>query len=901
MKIDENSHLVIEDGENFNIRFDQNPNVSGKQQVAERILVIHAPVSRDLNDAVQNARSERRSSHVIVGKDGREIVQTVPFNVGARHTPGKDGSSIAIELQYPGELSETGDVRFKLKSGFKENTYILGSALNNSRYGYWPLFPTMQLDSLLKIITALKKVYEITDVVAAEEILETIVHPGPALPIIQLRERLLRQKLLNRSGRSLVLQETSRAVQLLGQPDRTKEANTLLSGMPIPQGTPVFVINERFEWYLIAVMAEVNGNPWLMGWVEKDAVQVNTDFVPVVNKEHFLETSDGRRFQHILPHKNGFDASPLMEGEKAPKFIIMHYTTGTKIESTINHFKNPSSKVCTHLLIGRDGRVVQFLPFNIRAHHSGFSWWETENNLNRFSIGIELDNAGKLKKRTVEGRDVWMSRKIIIPDDKVEFRPHWKNQKITHAWERFPDVQLEVARKIVKALKERYDSLKEILGHDDVNLLNREDPGPLFPMPDWRQELFGRRQPVIKKLYLGKQTAMISNYNGSSPNESTKLHTPSILPADSEVIVSGEFNPDEIWTQIIVKQPKKVKALKNQRGWVKTNSLTTVEEDKGKKRKKKNQPARLKTKTTSDQLFYRTGGGQPTPPVPGSPFQAGTRVRKQEERGKWTLVVVRDIINGETGFEGWVNSGLLSKKPIPKSTRSISGVPPGLPLWQHMDDHELGKDRPHPGDPAVFLFEESAAARVDLTKEWQFFIRAINYKMPPDKVSAIFGNLKAFCNHTGLGDAAHPRADFIQSENLNSPLPQLDKVRTCALSVMTGVVEGEHLVVEMMNGSQPPPLKPGRVQPQRIEEIDPDAYLFTPWSDRYLFFAANRSVRGGRETKPFAHGALYDYTLDGRPYTWLPHVKPAGLKVRYPLSRLHRLPPNSEIPSPYKP
>jgi hypothetical protein len=287
--------------------------------------------------------------------------------------------------------------------------------------------------------------------------------------------------------------------------------------------------------------------------------------------------------------------------------------------------------------------------------------------------------------------------------------------------------------------------------------------------------------------------------------------------------------------------------------------------------------------------------------VPGSPFQAGTRVRKQEERGKWTLVVVRDIINGETGFEGWVNSGLLSKKPIPKSTRSISGVPPGLPLWQHMDDHELGKDRPHPGDPAVFLFEESEAARVDLTKEWQFFIRAINYKMPPDKVSAIFGNLKAFCNHTGLGDAAHPRADFIQGENLNSPLPQLDKVRTCALSVMTGVVEGEHLVVEMMNGSQPPPLKPGRVQPQRIEEIDPDAYLFTPWSNRYLFFAANRSVRGGRETKPFAHGAIYDYTLDGRPYTWLPHVKPAGLKVRYPLSRLHRLPPNSEIPSPYTP
>ena len=906
MKINENSHLVIDEGENVNIRFIESPHASGNQQVAERILVIHAPGSKDVDQAVKFATDGRRSFHLFIGKDGKEIVQTVPFNVGARHTPGKDGSSIAIELQSAGELSESTNIKFKLKSGYKENEYILGTALNSSRYGYWPLFPTAQLDALVRVVAALKQVYTITDVMTREEIIASTVEPaGPAFPILQLRERLIREKLLHKPvdkpRRSLVLQETSRAVHLLSQPDPT---NANLLRILIPQGMPILVINERFDWYLIAVMKKVNGNPWLMGWVEKNAVKVSTDFIPVVDEDHFLATSDGRGFQHIEAHKNCFRASPPMEQPNAPKYIIMHYTTGTKIESTINHFTSADPGVATHLVIGRDGRVIQFVPFNLSAHHAGSSWWEMDKHLNNLSIGIELDNAGKLRRRTVDGREVWMSRNVIIPDEDVERRAYWRNKKIKPGWETFTPVQLEVALKIVKALIKEYDSIKEILGHDEVNLLNREDPGALFPMREWRKELFGRSSPRVKTFYLSKTTDLISNYNGGLPNESTKLHNPSILPHDSEVIVMGKFDPEAIWTKIKVVQPKKAKSLKGEAGWVRTNSLQTVEVDKGNKRKKKNKPARLKTKTKGDQRFFKTAGGPPTPPVLGGPFPAGTRVRKQEENGKWTLVVVRDYINDETGFEGWVNAGLVSEKRIPKSSLRIMGVPPGLPLWQHKDDEELGDEaphRPHPRDPAVFPLEKSEAARVDLTKQWQFFIRAINYNMPPEEVSDLFGFRLAFCNFTGLKDPEHPRADFLKGENLSSPLPQLDKVRTCALSVMTGRVRGEELIVEMMNGSKPPPLKPGRSYPETIDEIDPDAYEFTPKTHRHLFFAANITKAGGRKITPFPNGALYDWTLDGRKYTWMPHVKPARITVRYPLSQLNRLPPNSEIPSPYKP
>lgn len=905
MKINENSHLVIEEGEDFNIRFEKNHNISTKPpQIAERILVIHTQsFSKDTNQALQFARDAGHSTHLIIGRDGKDILQSVPFNVVARHTPGKDSSSIAIELLNAGELREARDIKIKFKGGYAEDQYILGTPLNSSRYGDWLLFPRDQLESLVKVIAALKKVYTITAVVTAEEINSSTVFPtGPAFPILQLRERLIRERLVARrpagkSRQSLVLQEMARAVHLRSQPklEGARISESLVSG------TPVFVLNERFDWYLIAVMKKVNDNPWLIGWAEKNAVKVSTDFTPVINDNHFLETSDGKRFQHIEPHKNCFRAHPPMEGNGAPKYIIMHYTTGTKLESTINHFTNADPGVATHIVIGRDGRVIQFVPFNLSAHHAGFSWWEMDNNLNTLSIGIELDNAGKLDREESTGKFLSQGD-VPIPEGSFKFRAHWRNKKRKPAWEVFPPVQLAVARRIVKALIKRYPTIQEILGHDQVNLLNREDPGPLFPMADWRQELFGRRQARSQTFYLSKQTHLISNFGGGLPNETTKLL--GILPHDSEVIVlSKDPDLEASWTKIKVKQPKQAQALKNQIGWVKTNSLRTEVVGKGNRRK--NRPPRLKTKINGNQPFYRTGGGPPTPPVPGGPFSLGTRVRKQEENGKWTLVVVKDYVNEETGFEGWVDKGLVSKKPIPKTTHGIPDAVLDVKLWQHKDDEELGPDaqqRQHPKDPAVYVLEKTESVRVDLTREWQFFIWAINYKMHPEKVSKIFGDLRAFCNHTGLGDPANPRADFILGQNLTSPLPQLDKVRTCVLSVLTGVVtpDKKNLIIEMMDGSKPPTLKPGVVLPKRIEDVNIDMYEFTPRTHRHLFFAANITSRGGRVVRPFPNGATYDWTRDGRPYTWMPHVKPGGFKLVYPLSNLKPLPLDSEIPSPYK-
>ncbi|MRX27402.1 1,6-anhydro-N-acetylmuramyl-L-alanine amidase AmpD [Kangiella sp. HZ709] len=53
-------------------------------------------------------------------------------------------------------------------------------------------------------------------------------------------------------------------------------------------------------------------------------------------------------------------------------------------------------RVSSHLLVKRDGQIVQFVPFNQRAWHAGISTFEGREACNDFSIGIELEGADDL-------------------------------------------------------------------------------------------------------------------------------------------------------------------------------------------------------------------------------------------------------------------------------------------------------------------------------------------------------------------------------------------------------------------------------------------------------------------------------------------------------------------------
>ncbi len=67
------------------------------------------------------------------------------------------------------------------------------------------------------------------------------------------------------------------------------------------------------------------------------------------------------------------------------------------------YFKNiKDMQVSAHLLIKRDGLVIQFVPFDKRAWHAGDSSFNGQDNCNDFSIGIELEGTDNIAYESVQ-------------------------------------------------------------------------------------------------------------------------------------------------------------------------------------------------------------------------------------------------------------------------------------------------------------------------------------------------------------------------------------------------------------------------------------------------------------------------------------------------------------------
>lgn len=104
-------------------------------------------------------------------------------------------------------------------------------------------------------------------------------------------------------------------------------------------------------------------------------------------------------------------------------------------------------RVSSHVLIRRDGEIIQYVPFHKRAWHAGVSCFRGREVCNDFSIGIELEGT-----------------------DNTPFR----------------DSQYEALVSLVKALQETYPSLgkDQITGHEHIAPGRKTDPGPHF---DWQR------------------------------------------------------------------------------------------------------------------------------------------------------------------------------------------------------------------------------------------------------------------------------------------------------------------------------------------------------------------------------------------------------------------------------
>jgi len=97
-------------------------------------------------------------------------------------------------------------------------------------------------------------------------------------------------------------------------------------------------------------------------------------------------------------------------------------------------------QVSSHLLIKRDGSIIQFIPFDKRAWHAGGSSFNGQDNCNDLSIGIELEGTDNLN---------------------------------------YEAVQYQSLKTTLKQLKNYY-SVQNIVGHSDIAPGRKTDPGEAF-------------------------------------------------------------------------------------------------------------------------------------------------------------------------------------------------------------------------------------------------------------------------------------------------------------------------------------------------------------------------------------------------------------------------------------
>jgi len=178
-----------------------------------------------------------------------------------------------------------------------------------------------------------------------------------------------------------------------------------------------------------------------------------------VGNKFTVDVDTGRlRPAAFIPSPN-HDARP---DARAPDLVVVHGISlppgefgGNAIEAlftnTLDFDAHPffrelrGLEVSSHLLIRRDGSVIQYVPFNARAWHAGESRFRGRRRCNDFSIGIEL-----------EGEDQ-------TPYD---------------------DRQYPVLAAVLDALFSAYPGLsaRRLAAHADIAPGRKTDPGPAF---DW--------------------------------------------------------------------------------------------------------------------------------------------------------------------------------------------------------------------------------------------------------------------------------------------------------------------------------------------------------------------------------------------------------------------------------
>lgn len=142
----------------------------------------------------------------------------------------------------------------------------------------------------------------------------------------------------------------------------------------------------------------------------------------------------------------------------APCLLIIHYT-GTRTAQEADEVYRTANHVSPHYMVDRDGDVTHYVDETKRAWHAGLSAWAQWDDINAVSIGIECVN---------HGHDFG-----VVPEP-------------------FSDQQIQSLCNLIQSIRTRYMIAdRYILGHSDVAVGRKIDPGEAFPWRDLAKHNIG--------------------------------------------------------------------------------------------------------------------------------------------------------------------------------------------------------------------------------------------------------------------------------------------------------------------------------------------------------------------------------------------------------------------------
>jgi len=203
----------------------------------------------------------------------------------------------------------------------------------------------------------------------------------------------------------------------------------------------------------------------------------------------------------------------------APLGIIWHWTGGRGgpgfaegLARRAQTYRRGLDRAASwHVLIARDGVVCQSAPFNVGTWHvgrAGLIAGRRFDNVNRATVGCELENAGRLRK--IAGRfycwPYWLNPGAPAVERRPDPRCAVETSRAVAAagqgvFDDFPAEQEASAAALLAGLVAHFAWTREVCayGHRDFDSQRKEDPGPLWAgtvLPRILDGVFGGQAPA---------------------------------------------------------------------------------------------------------------------------------------------------------------------------------------------------------------------------------------------------------------------------------------------------------------------------------------------------------------------------------------------------------------------